>query len=161
MARKHVIRRPIATAAGVVVLLAVVFGLVWRSVELRRHGTEIPPNQIYEALFQSAVPDLVMNLQASGTTWQGHNIYLRFSAPSFEASGISSPPYESVKCADIAVYLTLPKNINSNFSPDWSVPMTDSASCIAARQLSNAWTKLRSHYLMKSGEWVHFAGHGS
>ncbi len=161
MASKQAILRPIATVVGVVLVVSVLFGLIWRSFEARRHGTEIPPDQIFEALFQRNVPDAVQDLQASGTTWQGYSIYLRFRVPSFEAAGISSPPYESVDCDDIQFYLTLPTEVNAKFSPVWSVPLTEGVTCLAAYELSNAWTKLGSHYLMKNGEWVHFAGYGS
>jgi len=161
VAREHGIRRAIATIIGLALIVSLGIGLVWRSFEARRHGTEIAPNQIFEALFQRPVPDAVRNLQASGTTWQGYSIYLRFQAPSFTVAGITSPPYENVECADIQSYLGLPAEIDSQFSPGWSVPSTESGSCLGAHELSNGWTKSGSHYLMKSGEWVHFVGFGS
>jgi hypothetical protein len=161
VASEHRIRRSLAGFIGIALLASIVIGVIGGNFEARRHGTEVPPKQIYEALFSRPLPDEVRDLQATGTTWQGYSIYLRFRTPSIRVAGITIPPYEYLECADILPYLNLPAEIGSTFSPEWSVPLTESGSCLGAYELSNAWTKLGSHYLMKSGEWVYFAGFGS
>lgn len=161
MGREHGIRRTIAIFIGVTLIVSVGIGVIWRNFDARRHGTEIPPRQIFEALLSRPVPDAVRDLQATGTTWQGYSIYLRFKTSSVQAAGITSPPYEYIECAEILPYLNLPAEINSTFAPEWAVPPAESGSCLGVYELSNAWTKSGSHYLMKSGEWVYFVGFGS
>ena len=154
-------RRSLAGVIGVALLGSIVIGVIGWGFEARRRGTEVPPKQIYEALFSRPLPDEVRDLQATGTTWQGYSLYLRFRTTSIRVAGITSPPYEYLEFADILRYLNLPAEMDSTFSPEWSVPPTESGSCLGAYELSNAWTKLGSHYLMKSGEWVYFVGFGS
>ena len=151
-------RRPI----GGVLLLGIGFiALVVWSFESRRHGTNIPPHEMFANLIATPVPAEVSELQGAGTTWQGYDIYLRFRAPSLAASGLAVPPYEPVSCAEILRDLELPEHIDSPFSPEWAPSPTVDAICLQAHELGNGWTTLGTHRVMYSGGWVHFAGFGS
>ena len=112
-------------------------------------------------LVADPVPAGLTDLQGAGTTWQGYGIYLRFRASSLSAAGLASPPYEPADCAEVMRYLELPQNLTSEFSPVWAPTTGPDATCQAAYELENEWTKLGSHRVMYSGGWVHFVGMGS
>lgn len=155
------IPKPLISFLSIAVLVSVGIGVVWWNFEARRHGTDIPAGEIYAALLSKPVPETVVNLQAAGTTWQGYSLYLRFRASSLHSAGITTPPYQAVDCVAILSRLTLPATIHSTFSPEWTVPDPENGSCFEALEIGNGWTKLGSHYVMKSGEWIYFAGFGS
>jgi hypothetical protein len=156
------VRRPGVIAATAVFLISVgcCAFFTWR-FESRRHGTTIPPREIYETLIADSIPDEVSELQAAGTTWQGYAIYLRFKAPSLDVAGFATPPYQPVDCGEILVYFELPDHIRSPFSPEWALPSPPQRTCLEAHDLRNDWTTLANHRVMYSGGWVLFVGFGT
>ncbi len=135
--------------------------LVVTSFESRRSGTSIPVDELFETLIGRPVPADVIELQGAGTTWQGYSIYLRFRAPSLEAAGFASPPYEPADCSRVIRILPLPESIDSPFAPAWSPSLGPDATCLEAHELVNEWTGSATHRVLQAGGWVHFVGIGS
>lgn len=144
-----------------IALAVMVFvGYMMWSLDARHHRVDLPPGEIFEALFSRPLPEVVEDLQTAGRHWQGYSIYLRFRAPSLAAAGVTSPPYQPVDCSEIRFQFIIPPTIHSTFSPFWYPPGAGDGVCFRARDIENDWTKLGSHFVMKSGEWVHFSGFG-
>ena len=158
MAHNRSVRR---TLIGIALLLAIFIGAVIMSFDSRRRGTDIPVGQLFEALVARPVPAEVRDLQGGGTTWQGYSIYLRFRAPSLEAAGFQSPPFESADCERVARGMLLPESLDSPFAPAWAPSVETDAQCLQLHELTNEWTHLGTHRVLFSGGWVHFAGFGA
>lgn len=153
--------RRAAIALGVLALLiGACAGYFRYSMNQRMRGTSVPPEQMFQVLIATPVPEAVGELQGAGTTWQGYAIYLRFRAPSLDAAGFRSPPYETVACTEIASRFAFPEHMDSPFSPPWSPSLSPNATCLQRYELSNEWTHLGSHFAVYSDGWLHFTGSG-
>jgi hypothetical protein len=154
--------RRAALAIGIVVLLLGTCVAYQRyQWDQRMRGSSLPPAEMFSALIRNPVPKAVSELQAAATTWQGYSAYLRFRAPSLDAAGISSPPYESVDCNEIADRFAFPTHMDAPFSPPWSPPTSRDRICVQQHELSNEWTGSASHFVVWADGWIHFSGSGS
>ncbi len=154
-------RKTLLRAAVIVAAFAGFVSYVRWSFEQRRTGTTIAPVEIYAKLITTPVPPGVASLEATGATWQGYSIYLRFQVASLEAAGLATPPYESIDCNKVESFLQLPEQFRPAFSPDWSIPTGPGRSCLVAYEVSNEWTHLGTHRVMFSDGRAWFVGIGS
>jgi hypothetical protein len=154
--------RQAALAIGIVLLLLGTCVAYQRySWDQRMRGSSVPAAEMFAVLIRNPPPKTVSELQGAATTWQGYSAYLRFRAPSLDAAGITSPPYESVDCSEIAVRFAFPPQMDAPFSPPWSPPTSADQICVRQYELSNEWTRSGSHFAAWSDGWIHFTGSGS
>jgi hypothetical protein len=111
-----------------IVLIAVSFSLLacFSPLHIRSGNT---PEEMFEALIQSPMPEEIGNLQGTGDTWQGHNIYLRFHAPSVFVENYTESKFKQATCEDILHRFELPSPDYDIFEPPWSPQSVGQANC--------------------------------
>jgi hypothetical protein len=74
--------------------------------------------EIFEHLIQSPVPAAVSDLQATGDTWQGYSLWMRFTATNDYIAELTTKGFTNVPCPTVQGSFTLPKNYD-RFNPRW------------------------------------------
>ena len=119
------------------------------------------PEEVFEAVIASPIPDAVSDLQAvSSSSMQGYVAYVRFRAPSLESVGLSSPPYETVECQRISFALMIPDFIDSPFSPEWAPFDEGARTCLEAGSVPNRWAVGARNRVVLAGGFIHFVSSG-
>lgn len=141
-----------------VLLLLVGFALfAYWSFYSQFRGSDVPPQEVFEALIASPIPETVTNLQgARSNSMQGYLAYLRFQAPSLASAGLDGAKYQPVDCTEIALRLEPPDWILWAFSPEWALPSSPERSCLEATGLRNRWAMRARNHIMYDRGWVHF-----
>lgn len=153
------------TLRDIVVGLAVLFGaftlfVYWR-FSTQIEGTAIPTQEVFETLIANPVPDEVTELQGrASNSMQGYLAYLRFRAPSLEAAGLTSPPYQVVDCSYVKPRMQPPERLLAGFSPDWEPPSSATSVCVEATDLRNNWAAEASNHALFADGWIHFTASG-
>jgi hypothetical protein len=140
-------------------LLLVAFGLftVW-AIQSQVSGGWTEPEEVFEAVIASPIPDGVSDLQAvSSSSMQGYVAYVRFRAPSLESVGLTSPPYEPVECQRFRFALMIPDFIDSPFSPEWAPFDEGARTCLEAGSVPNRWAAGGArNQVVLAGGFIHF-----
>jgi hypothetical protein len=121
------------------------------------------PRKAYENLIQNPVPGFVKNLEGGGYTWQGHCIYLQFTANKDFIKWLSEDGYKQTTWAEISGQFALPDDIVEYFSSPWLPGTVQNGLCLKKDNLANAWTHSGSHYVIVDTATyvVYFVGIGS
>ena len=141
-------------------LFAFVLYTYW-SMQSQMSGGWAKPEEVFEAVIASPMPDGVSDLQAvSASGMQGYLAYTRFRAPSLESVGLTSPPYEAVECQGIRLGLMMPDFIDSPFSPEWAPLEAGTTTCLEAGSVPNRWAVGARNRVALAGGLIHFASTG-
>ena len=141
-------------------LVAFVLYTYW-AIQSQMRGGWTDPEEVFEAVIASPIPDSVSDLQAvSASGMQGYVAYARFRAPSLESVGLTSPPYEAVECQGIRLGLVLPDFIDSPFSPEWAPLEAGAPTCLEAGSVPNRWAVGARNRVVLAEAFIHFASSG-
>ena len=139
-------------------LFAFVLYTYW-TIQSQMSGGWTEPEQVFEAVIASPIPDGVSDLQAvSASGMQGYLAYARFRAPSLESVGLTSPPYKAVECQGLRLGLMLPDFIDSPFSPEWAPLEAGAQICLEAGSVPNRFGA--RNRVVLAGGFIHFASSG-
>lgn len=141
-------------------LFAFVLYAYW-TIQSQMSGGWTEPEEVFEAVIASPIPDSVSDLQAvSASGMQGYLAYARFRAPSLESVGLTSPPYEAVECQGIRLGLMMPDFIDSPFSPEWAPLEAGAPTCLEAGSVPNRWAVGARNRVVLAGGFIYFASSG-
>ncbi len=74
--------------------------------------------EIFEHLIQTPVPAAVTQLEATGDTWQGYSLWMRFTATNDYIAELTAKGFTKVPCSVVQDSFTLPQNYD-HFTPSW------------------------------------------
>jgi hypothetical protein len=118
------------------------------------------PEEMFAAVIADPIPTEVTALQGVGDTWQGYQLFLRFTAPEAIRNALFAS-YEETPCEDLLLRLALPDPAYDQFTPSWTPQTVIDPACYTA-EVSNAWTYGGSHIILVDAatNQVYFQGIG-
>ncbi len=120
------------------------------------------PQQMFEYIIESPVPLSVTNLEGTGDTWQGYQIYLRFHVKPEWMNYLIKNGYNEELCNKSNFALPHPSyDIFTNNK--WVDTDFTQGRCFTKHNVANKWTGQAVHYfhINAAGNIVHFRGIGS
>lgn len=119
--------------------------------------------EMFTALIGHLTSMEVKDLQGTGDTWQGYDIWLRFtSTDSNFINRLIQEGYQEIPC-DSANFSLPNRNYDIFKNPTWGDLKTDEGKCFFKNKIKNAWTHFGSHYFYMSPQnnLVYFHGTGA
>lgn len=98
------------------------------------------PEELFQGVVRSPVPAGVTDIQATGDTWQGHQLFVRFAAaPGFLGPWLASE-FDAAPCDAVLDRLVLPNRTYDTFTPGWSPRTIPAPACYTSRSgIAPAW----------------------
>ena len=127
-------------------LLAIFITLTFSACTERGPTSTNTQEEMFAAVIANPIPPEVTELQGVGDTWQGYQLFLRFTAP--EATRMQLfEAYTPVPCDEVMPRLALPEPAYDKFAPVWT-PQTVVDPACATAVVSNEWTYIGTHTIL-------------
>jgi hypothetical protein len=121
------------------------------------------PRELFEALLRKPIPPSVKDLQGTGATWQGYEVYLRFRASAQDTNALVSQGFKPTSWDSISFrFINTPKELRGSIS-NWNPEAIPAKECYQMENVRNGWTHQGEHLLVidRSTGTVFFYGIGA
>lgn len=141
-------------------LLAIFIALSFNACTEKGPSSANTPEEMFAAVIADPIPPEVTALQGVGDTWQGYQLFLRFTAPEAIRNALFAS-YEETPCEEVLPRLALPDPAYDQFAPSWTPQTVVDPACYTA-DVSNTWTYGGTHIILVDAatNQVYFQGIG-